>query len=104
MKPPSKRQLQGRPRQIRELVSVGPATLRDLDALGIATLEDLARSDPEDLYRRLCALRGLPVDICCLDVFRCAVAQARDPGLPGHLRLWWSWSRLRKEGDLDGPA
>jgi hypothetical protein len=31
-----------------------------------------------------------------LDTFCCAVAQARDPGLPAEQRNWWYWSRLRK--------
>jgi hypothetical protein len=32
-------------------------------------------------------------DVCCLDVFRAAVAQAKNPNLPIEQRLWWQWSR-----------
>ena len=55
-------------RQLRDLGSVGSAMLRDLE------------------------------DICVLDVFRCAVAQAKNPRLPAAQRNWWYWSRLRKSG------
>jgi len=33
-----------------------------------------------------------------LDVFRAAVAQARDPRLPAEQCQWWYWSRKRKAG------
>jgi hypothetical protein len=34
-----------------------------------------------------------------LDVFRAAVAQARNPQLPAEQCQWWYWSRLRKRGE-----
>ena len=55
--------------------------LRDFDLMGIRSVAQLARQNPEKLYERLCAKLGQPVDICCLDVFRAAVAQARNPRL-----------------------
>ena len=36
-------------------------------------------------------------DICCLDVFRAAVAQARNPRLPAEQCQWWYWSKRRKQ-------
>ena len=87
-------------RQLRDLRSVGPATVRDLHDLGVISVEALAREDGDDLFERLCSLRGYRVDPCCLDVFNCAVAQARDPDLPAELRDWWAWSRIRK-GETD---
>jgi hypothetical protein len=48
------------------------------------------------LYRDLSKLTGRQQDICVLDVFRCAVAQAKDPALPAEQRQWWWWSRRRK--------
>ncbi len=82
-------------RALADLVSVGPATLRDFTDLGIETVSELAAEDPDDLYRRLCSLRGERIDVCCLDVFRAAVAQAQDPNLPEEQKRWWYWSRLR---------
>ena len=90
------------PRRIEDLVSVGPAMVRDFEVLGIRTVAQLARRNPERLYEQLCAVTGQVQDICCLDVFRAAVAQARNPRLPLEQAQWWYWSRLRKARDARG--
>lgn len=81
---------------LRGLRSVGPAAREDLRLLGVTDRTDLAGRDPQRLYDDLCRIKGQRVDICCLDVFRCAVAQARDPELPAEQRDWFWWSRERK--------
>jgi len=86
-------------RHLADLVSVGPAMLRDFDLLGIRSVAQLARQNPEKLYEHLCLRTGEPVDICCLDVFSAAVAQARNPRLPSEQCNWWNWSRKRKARD-----
>ena len=86
-------------RQLRDLVSVGPATLGDFELLGIRSVAQLARANPERLYEKLCRVTGKSMDICCLDVFNAAVAQARNPRLPAAQRQWWYWSRQRKARD-----
>jgi nucleotidyltransferase/DNA polymerase involved in DNA repair len=86
-------------RRLGDLVSVGPAMLRDFELLGIRTVAQLARQKPESLYEKLCRVTGKSHDICCLDVFSAAVAQARNPQLPGEQRQWWYWSRKRKARD-----
>jgi len=86
-------------RRLDDLVSIGPAMLRDFGLLGIRSVAQLARQNPEKLYERLCAKTGEPVDICCLDVFSAAVAQARNPRLRAEQRNWWYWSRKRKARD-----
>ena len=86
-------------RRLEDLVSVGPAMLRDFDLLGIRSVAQLARQNPEKLYERLCAKTGQAVDICCLDVFSAAVAQARNPRLSPGKCQWWYWSRKRKARD-----
>ena len=85
-----------RARELSDLVSVGPATVRDFERLGVRTVAELARRNPEKLYEQLCEVTGQAHDICCLDVFRAAVAQARNPKLPAQQRQWWYWSRVRK--------
>lgn len=85
--------------QLRDLVSVGPAMLRDFELLGVHSVSQLARRNPEKLYEKLCALTGQAQDICCLDVFRAAVEQAKNPNLPAKQRSWWHWSRKRKASD-----
>lgn len=91
-------------RRLADLDSVGPAMLRDFALLGIHTLPQLARRNPEKLYEQLCRTTDQPVDICCLDVFRAAVAQARNPHLPREQRQWWYWSRRRKAEDARKSA
>ena len=83
-------------RRLQDLVSIGPAMLRDFDRLGIHSVGQLARKNPERMYRDLCRLTGKHQDICCLDVFTAAVAQAKNPELPAEQRQWWYWSRKRK--------
>ena len=83
-------------RRLRDLRSVGPATVQDLALLGVTDVATLAGCDPQALYDRLCAITGVRQDPCVLDVLACAVAQARDPGLPAERREWWWWSRVRK--------
>jgi hypothetical protein len=86
-------------RKLRDLASVGPAMLRDFELLGIADVAQLSKRNPEKLYERLCQIKAQPQDICCLDVFRAAVAQARNPRLPSGQCQWWYWSRRRKARD-----
>lgn len=83
-------------RQLKDLVSVGPAFLRDFELLGIRSVAELARQDPHKLYQRLCRKTKTRLDPCVLDTFRAAVEQARDPKLPFQKCQWWYWSRVRK--------
>lgn len=83
-------------RQLKVLVSIGPAMLEDFELLGVQTVAQLRRRNPERMYRELCRHRGQRIDPCCLDTFVAAVAQARDPNLPIEQRQWWYWSRVRK--------
>lgn len=86
-------------RQLRDLVSIGPAMLKDFELLGINSVAQLRRRSPEKMYKELCRLRGRRLDPCCLDVFVAAVAQAKDPQLPIEQRQWWYWSKVRKRYD-----
>lgn len=81
---------------LQRLISVGPAIERDFQLLGIRSVAQLAKQNPRAMYEKLCKLTGERQDICCLDVFRAAVAQARDPLLPAEQCQWWYWSRQRK--------
>jgi hypothetical protein len=84
------------PRKLSDLISIGPAMLRDFEILGVHSVAQLARRNPQRLYESLCRIAPQHQDICCLDVFRAAVAQARDPQLPVEQCQWWYWSRDRK--------
>jgi pathogenicity locus Cdd1 protein len=86
-------------RRLKDLVSVGPAIAHDFELLGIYSVAQLARRNPKKLYEQLCAKTGQAQDLCCLDVFEAAVAQAKDPNLTLEKRQWWYWSRQRKARD-----
>ena len=88
----------GEQRRLEDLISIGPAMMRDFELLGVRSVAELARQNPEKMYRRLGRVAGEYQDICVLDVFRAAVAQARDPRLPAEKCQWWWWSERRKNG------
>ncbi len=88
-----------RQRRLQDLISVGPAFVRDFELLGVSSVAQLARRNPEKLYEGLCRATGKAQDICCLYVFRSAVAQARNPLLPIEQCQLWFWSRQRKACD-----
>lgn len=90
--------MQAEARSLQDLVSIGPAMLRDLELLRIRSVAQLARKNPRRMYRDLCRLTGQTQDICCLDVFTAAVAQAKNPRLSVEQCQWWYWSRKRKVG------
>ena len=88
-----------RERELEDLVSVGPTMVRDFKLLGIHSVAQLSHRNPEKMYEKLCKVTRQTQDLCCLDVFRAAVAQARNPHLPAEKCEWWYWSRRRKTQD-----
>ena len=85
-------------RQLGDLISIGPAMLRDFELLGIRSVAQLAGQDPKRMYEKLGRIARQHQDICVLDTFCAAVAQARNPRLPAEKCEWWYWSKKRKEG------
>jgi hypothetical protein len=71
----------GRTRELRDLIAIGPAMLRDFELLGIRSLAQPAKQDPEQMYEKLGRVAQQHQDICVLDVFYAAVAQARNSRL-----------------------
>ncbi|WP_426377445.1 helix-hairpin-helix domain-containing protein [Desulforudis sp. 1031] len=61
---------------LRQIPGVGKSMARDLYDLGFRAVEELRGRDPEEMYRRLCKLRGQKIDRCVLYLFRCAVYYA----------------------------
>lgn len=82
-------------RALLDLISIGPATVRVFESLGIHSVGVLARRNPERLFEKLCHLIGERENVCVLDAFSAAVAQARNPRLPAEQCQWWYWSRKR---------
>jgi len=89
-------------RRLRDLAGVGRSIEADFKLLNVRTVAELAECDGDELYRRLCEVTGTRQDPCVLDTLRCAVAQARDAGLPPEQCNWWWWSRERK--GVRGPS
>jgi len=85
------------PRELRDLISIGPAMLRDFQMLGIRSVAGLAQRDPRRMYQKLGRILGQRQDPCVLDTFCAAVAQARNPRLPAEQCQWWWWSKKRKQ-------
>jgi nucleotidyltransferase/DNA polymerase involved in DNA repair len=84
-------------RHLGDFISIGPAMLRDFELLGIRSVAQLAKQDPERMYERLGRVARQHQDICVLDVFHAAVAQAKDPRLAAEKCQWWWWSQKRKK-------
>jgi hypothetical protein len=78
-------------KQLRVIPGVGKRIAEDLRGLGISSVEDLKDRDPEELYERLCRLKGCRVDRCMLYVFRCAVYFASNASHDPELLKWWNW-------------
>jgi nucleotidyltransferase/DNA polymerase involved in DNA repair len=85
-------------RQLADLISIGPAMLRDFELLRIRSVAQLARQNPQRLYEKLGRVARQHLDICVLDTFCAAVAQARNPKLAVEKCQWWYWSKKRKTG------
>lgn len=81
--------------ELQRAPGIGPSLAQDLHDLGVHSLAALARRDPEQLYRRLCEIRGQRQDPCVLYAFRCAVYFARTPRPRAELTKWWNWKDRR---------
>jgi hypothetical protein len=82
-------------RELFDLISIGPAMVHVFKSLSIHSVAVLARRNPERLFEKLCRLIGERENVCVLDAFSAAVAQARNPRLPVEQCQWWYWSRKR---------
>ena len=80
---------------LQQIPGVGPSIARDLRALGITRVSELRGRDPERLYARSNALRGVSQDRCLLYVFRCAVYFASTKKPKPSLLKWWAWKDAR---------
>lgn len=70
---------------------IGPSMARDLEELGFKEIADLKGLQPEAMYARLIALRGVHQDRCVLYVFRLAVYYAAHEVHDPICLKWWNW-------------
>ena len=91
-----KKKRKSRHKKDLELIpGVGPSIAKDLNDLGIIQITDLLHQNPEEMYTRLCSLRGGKVDRCVLYVFRSAVYYASNSEHDSELLKWWNWKDLK---------
>ena len=76
---------------LESIPGVGPSIAKDLRELGVGRVEDLRGADPQELYDRLCDMRGAHQDRCVLYVFRCAAYFAGNSVYDPELLKWWKW-------------
>jgi len=79
------------PDELQMIPGVGPSIAEDLRELGIRRVADLGGRDPERLYARSNAIRGVRQAPCLLYVFRCAVYFASTKRPKPELLKWWVW-------------
>jgi len=78
---------------LQEIPGIGPRLSRMLMELGYRHVADLSNENPEQMYEKLCNLRGQPIDRCVLYTFRCAVYYASHTRRDPELLKWWNWKR-----------
>ncbi|MBI4894243.1 MAG: helix-hairpin-helix domain-containing protein [Candidatus Aenigmarchaeota archaeon] len=78
-------------KDLRAIPGVGKEISEDLLDLGYSSVSDLKGEDPEDMYDRLCRLRGMHIDRCMLYIFRCAVYFASNKSHDAEKLKWWNW-------------
>lgn len=82
-------------RDLRRIPGVGKSIAIDLWDLGVRSVAQLDGADPEDMYERLCMLRGQHIDRCMLYTLRCAVYFAGPGPHDPDLLKWWNWKDTR---------
>lgn len=77
--------------ELQNIPGVASSLAQDLTNLGYRRIPQLCSADPEQMYQKLCALRGEHIDRCVLYVFRCAVYYADNTVHDPELLKWWNW-------------
>ena len=78
-------------KELMSIPGVGRSIAQDLIELGIVRVSDLKRKNPDKLYARFCAMKGMRIDRCLLYVFRCAVYYSSHDRHDPELLKWWNW-------------
>lgn len=78
-------------KKFQTIPGVGKKIAEELWKLGLRSVEELKDSNPEELFNRLCELKGVQVDRCMLYVLRCAVYYASNTAHDPKLLKWWNW-------------
>ncbi|MBR4015345.1 MAG: Pathogenicity locus [Anaerotignum sp.] len=81
---------------LQNIPYVGQETEKDLLLPGFDSIASLRGADPEEMYRRECALKGQKIDRCQLYVYRMAVYYAENEIHDPQKLKWWAWKDEKK--------
>lgn len=76
---------------LQKIPYVGKETEKDLLLLGFDSIASLRGANPEKMYERECALKGVEIDRCQLYVYRRAVYYAEHEVHDPEKLKWWNW-------------
>jgi hypothetical protein len=80
---------------LKTIPGVGAVMAGDFFSIGIRNVSDLKGKDPEKLYSKICAKKGIQVDRCVLYVCRSSVYFAEHKKRDPELLKWWNWKDSR---------
>ncbi|MFP4527099.1 MAG: helix-hairpin-helix domain-containing protein [Candidatus Kapaibacterium sp.] len=78
-------------KKFKTIPGVGKSIAADLWEMGYRNIDELRNENPDEMYRRLCDLRGMHLDRCMQYVFRCAVYYVSNTDHDPELLKWWNW-------------
>lgn len=81
-------------KELQKIPGVGRKIAEDFILIDINSINDLKNKNPEELYERLCVVKGYKVDRCVLYVFRCAVYYANEELHDSEKFKWWNWKDI----------
>lgn len=76
---------------LQKIPYVGKKTEKDLILLGFDSIASFKGADPEVMYEKECALKGVKIDRCQLYVYRMAVYYAENEVHDPEKLKWWNW-------------
>lgn len=77
--------------ELLDIPNIGVAIKKDLESIGITSVEMLKTSNPDDLYDRVCKMKGFKEDRCLLYVFRMAIYYVNNENHDKEKLKWWYW-------------
>ena len=78
-------------KELEKIPWVGAKTANYLWEIGIKSIDDLKNRDPEELYLKISAKKGYPIDRCLLYVCRMVVYYASNKNHDPDKLKWWYW-------------
>ena len=76
---------------LQKIPYIGKEPEKDLILLGFDSIASLKGADPEAMYEKECALKGVKIDRCQLYVYRMAVYYAEHEVHDPEKLKWWNW-------------